>query len=246
MILSQEKVWFSHREDKWNVKRNKFRWIGGKQIKDWEGCTFGIVRTRKNKLRIVVHREADISSSYMDDAIVTLRYMLGFDITRVTEPESQQYISRTYDPENKEGPKERWVFQLDDDYWVWQWADKEGDLHTSPVYRIYERIKAEITKPSLTSHNIFDVDVKFEGDQTIPTVYQPSVDGLKNFVREIHCAELSPRNSVLRELQVSIMFNNEQLRQHAFLNKNLRGIPLAKIRANIRFRNDKYHCSEGC
>jgi len=220
MTLSSEEFWFSHREEKWIVDKGKFRWSGEKQIWDWDSCTIGLVRTVKdNKLRIIVRSETETFSEYMGNKNVTLRFMLGFDITRVSEPESELYISRKYKPEKTEGPKERWVFQLDDDYWVWQWAEKEGDLHTSSMYRLYERIRAETLNPSLTGHNIFDIDVKITGGKIIPVVYQPSVDALKNFVREIHCAELPLEKDALPEIEVSIMFNNEQLREHYLLNK---------------------------
>jgi hypothetical protein len=219
MILSQEAFWFSHREEIWDIKNGKFLWTREKRVWDWDNCTFGLVRTRKNELRIIVRSEFEIPSSYMGKKPVTLRYMLGFDVKQVSEPEFGPYTARKYKPKKKEGPKERWGFQLDDNYWIWQWADKEDDLRTSPVYQLFRRIRDEISSPSLTSHNIFEVDVECEEGRIIPVVYQPSVDGLKNFVREIHSAELSSRDGAYQEIEVSIIFANEQLRAHAIFNK---------------------------
>lgn len=216
--MSQEKFWFSHREEIWEVKNGKFLWTGEKRVWDWDSCTIGLVRTRKNKLRIVVRSETDTFSTYMGNQDVTLRYMLGFDVEEVLEPESESYTARKYKPEKTEGPKERWVFQLDDDYWIWQWAEEEADLASSPVYRLYERIRDERSNHFLTSHNIFEADVETEEGRIIPVFYQPAIDGLKNFVREVHCAEIKPREGAHQEIQVSIMFENEQLREHAFLN----------------------------
>ena len=218
MIMSREEFWFSHRENIWEVKNGKFSWTKEERVWDWDSCTFGLVRTRNNEFRIVVHSENVIESKYMGKKPITLRYMLGFDIEQVSEPHTDSYTARKYKPEKTEGPKERWVFQLDDDYWIWRWAEKGGDLRSSPVYRLFERIREEISDPSLTSHNIFEVDVASKEDGIIPVVYQPSVDNLKNFVREIHCAEL-PREDALQEIEVSIIFANEQLRQHAIFNK---------------------------
>lgn len=220
MVLTSEEFWFSHREEKWHVEKETFSWTREKQVWDWDSCTIGLVRTTSdNKLKIVVRSKTESYSEYMGEKNVTLRFMLGFDVTKVSEPQSEPYVARKYKPEKKEGPKERWVFQLDDDHWIWQWAPKEGDLHSSPVYRLFERVRDEISSPSLTGHNIFEVDVESQGDKYIPVIYQPAVDALKNFVREIHCAELPSTQDEYQEIEVSIIFNNEQLRDHAIANE---------------------------
>ena len=50
-------------------------------------------------------------------------------------------------------------------------------------------------------------------DKIIPVIYQPAIDSWKNYVREIHCHKVSGN-----ELEVTILFNNENLREHAILN----------------------------
>jgi hypothetical protein len=50
----------------------------------------------------------------------------------------------------------------------------------------------------------------------IPIIYQPSVDGLKNFLREIHCAQ-KDLDEAKSEVEVTLVFNNEQLRNHSWL-----------------------------
>ena len=50
-------------------------------------------------------------------------------------------------------------------------------------------------------------------DKIIPVIYQPAIDSWKNFVREIHCYRVNND-----ELEVTILFNNEHLREHAILN----------------------------
>jgi hypothetical protein len=47
----------------------------------------------------------------------------------------------------------------------------------------------------------------------IPVIYQPAIDSWKNFVREIHCHRVDSN-----EFEVTILFNNEHLREHAILN----------------------------
>ena len=218
--MSSYEFWFSHVEEKWSVDKGKFSWTGEKQVWDFDSCTIGLARTLKeNKLRVLVRSKYDRLSEYMGGKSVRLRYMLGFDVTRVSEPDSEPYTARKNDPEKREGPKERWVFQLDDDYWIWQWAQEGGDIRSSAIHRLFERLRDEISNPSLTSHNIFEVDVESKDGALIPVIYQPAVDALKNFVRELHCAELPSRPDGAREVEVSIMFNNEQLREHAIANE---------------------------
>ncbi len=43
----------------------------------------------------------------------------------------------------------------------------------------------------------------------IPIIYQPALDSLKNYVRQVHCAEIEPD-----VYEISIVFNNEVLRKH--------------------------------
>ena len=57
-----------------------------------------------------------------------------------------------------------------------------------------------------------------QDDRVIPVIYQPSVDALKNFVREVHCAKGPTNQDGSYEMEVSILFNNERLRQHGILN----------------------------
>ena len=49
----------------------------------------------------------------------------------------------------------------------------------------------------------------------IPAIYQPAIDQLKNFVREIHCSKTSD-NRKLIFIEVSILFNNEELEDTKF------------------------------
>jgi hypothetical protein len=50
-------------------------------------------------------------------------------------------------------------------------------------------------------------------DDFVPIIYQPAVDSLKNFVREVHCAKIIRRDSSV-DIEVSLVFNNEELRHY--------------------------------
>jgi hypothetical protein len=211
--MNNEEVWFSHREKKWEVIDGKFSWTDKEDIWDFDYCTVGIARTLENELIGVVRSRTDKNSGYMGDKPVELRFMLGFPINRVKEPATELYTARKNIPEKKEGPGERWVCQIDDDYWIWEWAKAGEDISSSNIFQLYKLIKKEGSFPSIMSDNIFDVDVQ-EKDDIIPVIYQPAVDSLNNFVREVHCARKPIDQYGSYDVEVTIIFNDEHLQKH--------------------------------
>ena len=78
-----------------------------------------------------------------------LRYMLGFEISgKPSEPKTELYTARNNIPNRKEGPKNRWVFQLDDKHWIWEWAQEGVDITNSTIYSLYHEIVNELEHPS--------------------------------------------------------------------------------------------------
>ena len=211
--MNTEEVWFSHREKKWEVTNGKFSWTDKEDIWDFDHCTVGIARTLENELIGVVRSRTNTNSSYMGDKPVELRFMLGFPINKVTEPATELYTARKKIPDKKEGPRERWVCQFDDDYWIWEWARDGEDISSSNIFQLYQLIKKEGSVPSMMSDNIFDADIE-KNDDIIPVIYQPAVDSLKNFVREVHCAKKSIDPYGSYEVEVTIIFNDEHLQKH--------------------------------
>ncbi len=150
---------------------------------------------------------------------VLLRYMLGFEISgKPLEPTTELYVARNNIPARREGPKERWVLQLDSKHWIWEWAQEGKEITNSVVYGLYRHIINELEHPSIPGDNIIKAQVDVQSDSLVPVVYQPSVDALKNFVREVHCAKGPINEDGSYVVEVSILFNNERLRQHGFLN----------------------------
>ncbi|MCX9012829.1 MAG: hypothetical protein OIN66_17145 [Candidatus Methanoperedens sp.] len=150
---------------------------------------------------------------------VELRFMFGFGICKISEPRVECYIAQKNKPEKREGPKKRWVFQLENDYWFWEWAKEGGDIKSSNTYGLYELINREMSSPSIESDNIFDVELDEKDDRIIPVIYMPAVDTLGNFLREVHCAEKPPTDNGSVEVEVSLVFNNELLRRHSLVHK---------------------------
>jgi hypothetical protein len=148
-------------------------------------------------------------------------------ILKIYRPWEDVYTARKNEEEREvlEGPNERFVFQFNDNCWVWEWAKEGEKLESSNIYKFYESIFKEISSPSKKDDNIFDVEgvkvitSKKEKEcalKNIPVIYQPAIDSMKNFVRIVNCAPYKTVEEHL-EIEVSLIFNNEQLRKHSFL-----------------------------
>lgn len=216
-------VWFSQMQNRYDaeIRNNQkvFHWTDSAELWDWDNCSVTAVKISENKTRIVIRSRHDVLSNYRKKE-VKLKYMLGFDITRIHTPKSERYHQPPeHNTKNKAyGPsRERWVFQIDNDYWIWQWAEDGKSLEESEVYKLYESLTKVQFSPYTGMKNIFEDTWRSgednEDTKIIPVIYQPAIDSWKNFIREIHCHKLSSY-----EIEVTILFNNESLREHALLN----------------------------
>jgi hypothetical protein len=217
--LFAKKVWFTLKEKKWTVGFfGKFYWTGKEELWDEDNCNVNFERTLNNKCLIVVRRSRKKRSSFMGKK-VTLRYMIGFEIQeKPSKPKTELYTARKNYPKKSEGPKNRWVLQLDDKHWIWEWAQEAEDITKSTIYSLYLELLNELDHPSKTPNNFFNVQVEQQDNKVIPVIYQPNVDTLKNFLREIHCAKGIVNDDGSYEIEVTLLFNNERLRQHGILN----------------------------
>src|SRR5206468_7734042 len=174
------------------------------------------------KLRIFIRGHENKYSDY-NKKIVRPTFLLVIDVDTIAVPEEQDYQigserkdlktlhSRTFS---------RYVFQLDNDYWIWEWKKNYSDIKQSMIYRIYEQIKTLLSNPpekEVENGSIMAIPPFLHDDKDpLPVIYQPAIDKLKNFVREIHCWKT--RDDRGEYIEVSIMFNNEQLRRHKSVN----------------------------
>ena len=147
----------------------------------------------------------------------------------------------------------RWVFKLDNRYWIWQWATDGVDIKSTKIQNLYEDIRdflkessyhfegrqdeprssvaeVRITKDNGQKNNesgisndnrrdnIFKVKIDENFNEFVPIIYQPAIDSLRNFVREVHCKKYA-NPDLTTDLEVSLLFNNEALRRHKILNR---------------------------
>ena len=163
---------------------------------------------------------------------VKVRYMLGINIVNVSDIKIENYelsqdnylIRENIDKnelfqENKNVSKQRIAFQLDDRYWIWDWYDGINIEDTS-IYKLHKYILSNKEYAQEIEKGIFKIIIdedeldpdKLKQSHIIPIIYQPALDSLKNYIRQIHCSEIEPN-----VYEISIVFNNEVLRQHKIL-----------------------------
>ena len=235
--MSKNTVWFTLKEKKWTVGYfGKFYWTGKEEFWDENNCTINIERTLSGKFLIVVRRSRKKFSRFMEKE-VTLRYMIGFEIVaKPSEPTTEMYTAKKNIPNKTEGPKNRWVLQLDDKHWIWEWVQEGDDITNSTIYGLYQDILNELDHPSMSPNNVFNVQLDDQDDRVIPVIYQPNVDALKNFLREVHCAKGPANKDGSYEVEVCLLFNNERLRQHGILNFYLRSLSAINLRKANGYR----------
>jgi hypothetical protein len=151
--------------------------------------------------------------------IVRPTFLLIIDIDRISTPfeELYQIGSDRKDLKSLQWKTyPRYVFRIDG-YWIWEWTKKYSDIKQSNVYSIYKQITAFLDDiiDNGESHNIIVETLPHDEKGVLPAIYQPAIDKLDNFVREIHCLEYEADKRII---EVSILFNNEQLRRHRIVN----------------------------
>jgi len=214
-------IWFSHIELMRKVKRNligkkRIKWTDNPEWWDWDNCFVSAVKTKEGKIRIIIRSSKVIFSDYKKRN-VKLKYMLGFDIDHIPELEKDEYHEPPEKNPNKQQGKllSRWVLKLDEKHHIWQWKKNDRTIETSELATIREKLKNIQNEPyDPTKSNIFHADSLQSDNRIIPVIYQPAIDSLKNFVREVHCNKID-----YKTIKVTLLFNNEHLTKHKYLDK---------------------------
>lgn len=250
--MDAEGLWFSKLEREYSADLRQFSWTDEQRTWDWKNLTsVDLVRTRDGRRRLILRRRGEIHTRFGRpdkevasgkdgpmgtgaegeiDTGAALRYMLGIEIHDPPgDIETDYYTAKILDHQTNhwrlEGPKLRWSFKVGDEAWIWQWADERAGPSRYPleakIGEVHKYINDCYFEEGPIYANIFKLDVE-KNDECLPVVYQPAVDGLKNFVREVH---RSPKpidgkkgEDGGREVEVTIVFNNEELRRHKWLN----------------------------
>ena len=203
------------------------------------GKTRLVIRTNTNRNSHYMGNKP-INLRYMLDIDVQQISDLYTEYYKVNIPAKDPYPHKDIPKSITKTQYKRHVFQLcgnrsehdklndgDYTYWIWEWAKKDVDIKLHNIYKLYNQLyyfNKEKNIPNIQSplqkNVIFDVQLtEKETDNNIkntivPIIYQPAFDSLQNFVREIHYAIIEKDI-----VEVSIIFENEQLRRFKYLNK---------------------------
>ena len=211
--------WFSQEEPNWNSIIRDGRKVfeqNGYKLHDWQNCNVSAFSTDSGKVRVNVRRRNMQYSMYMKRNI-EIKFLYSLDISSIEEPVIEKYDQSSW--RNDDSPEFRWVIHLKKegnqhqdrrDCSIWQWAS-QGDIRQSDIFRLFRDIEMKLKSPNYI--NLDDVDDDTEAnDQVIPVIVQPSTDGWKNFVRQVHSAKLDDF-----EEEFTLVFNDEHLRKHGIL-----------------------------
>jgi hypothetical protein len=218
-------VWFSHTGTEYAVNEvggNKIMEFKKTKIFDWDNCSIRISRSPVKKLRLFIRGHQHKYSEY-NKKIVRPTFLLIIDVNSVSKPYEESYkigSERKHLKSLQSRNYPRFVFRLDNGYWIWEWKKKYSDIKQSKLFAIYEQINALLDDSidhEVGPDNIIVEATPHDEKGILPAVYQPAIDKLENFVREIHCSKGSDEDNRIF-IEVSIMFNNEQLRRHRIVN----------------------------
>ena len=148
---------------------------------------------------------------------IEIKFLYSFDISSIEQPLTEKYDRNTG---KTDGEGSRWIMHLKKDgdqhrdkrdCSIWQWAS-EGDIKQSDAYRLFEDVdmKLKLSDPPVNVDDVANSDIN---NQVIPVIVQPSTDGWKNFVRQVHSAKLDGSG----EYEFTLVFNDEHLRRHGML-----------------------------
>jgi hypothetical protein len=198
------------------IGKKRIKWTDIPEKWDWDNCFVSAVKKKEGKkVRIIIRSSKIIHSDYKRRD-VKLKYMLGFDIDHVVELEQDEYNEPKGNPNKQQGKLlPRWVLKLDEKHFIWQWKEHDRTIETSELATIREKLKNiqdEAYDP--IKSNIFHTDSQQDDSRVVPVIYQPAVDSLKNFVREVHCNNIDDKT-----IKVTLLFNNEHLTKHKYLDK---------------------------
>ncbi len=217
MSIGDNLTWFSHIGNEYEVsavgnkKIVEFR--STEKIFDWDNCSIQITRSPLKQLRIFIRGQAHRYSDY-HKMIVKPIFFLSIDIDSITPPTEDEYqigMERKDLKSLHSRHFRRYVFALDGRYWIWEWKKDYADIKQSKVYLIYKKILENLDnliQKKVENENLIVAAFPHTDNDLIPAIYQPAIDQLKNFVREIHCSKISDDNKPIF-IEVSIMFNNE-------------------------------------
>jgi hypothetical protein len=202
----------------------------------WSNCNISFEKVSDDTIRFMVRREKEISLSYKTkmrwDAKqkstfpgkknhnnYMLHYVIHFDVQISSLPKminEEKIEEQLHDKKEYGDIKDSWVLYLDTHHKIWTWKDNEKDTKNIMI-KILESINKKVNNEHISPNAVDRGDSKINMDiqpVVYPVVNHPTRDlGGRNYIQEIHLHRSKMDNKIL----VTIVYNDERLREHAWL-----------------------------
>lgn len=194
----------------------------------WNNCLLSFQKISNEKIRFLVRRKKLVSlsnntklrwdqkqknpSSKWNKFL--LHYIIHFDVNISDLPESivEDKIPVQLTEKEYGDFRDSWILYLDTNHRIWSWKNSQEDTRIA-MMKILDSINrkrtneyVQVNRPN--ANNSIDKNM-------LPVIYHPSRDltGTRNYIQEIHLNRSKPDNKI----QVTIVYNDEQLRNNAIV-----------------------------
>lgn len=221
---------FSYKQEEYDEltegARRYLDWNNEIKIWRYDDCKVTVIGMANQRVRIVLRRNISGKSRFMKSKY-SVNLMMGFIATKSNEPKKNKgKWEIKFDVEQSADSHHR---DLND---VKIWSENEKS-----IWDLYEEIIKKTGKPP-TDSTIFSSDVE-ENNMMVPIIYQPRIDAWENFLREIHVNEQSKD-----KFEITLVFQDEQLRKHVIVDMLYRIIRLFKYKRTVDIENFYIHKSQ--
>jgi len=223
-----ENLWFSYTG---SSRRDLKPW-------HWKNCKISFEKNSNNYIRFVVKRIKNIffdentklrwdkKQKYTGSKLnkYTLHYVIHFDVQISLLPimiDEEKIEEQRYDKKGSKKKYDCWVLNLGPHHKIWKRKDEDNKAKNN-MNKILESIKRKENSQQISSFDVSKRNVNASMNIQI-VLYHPARDlwgeHIRNYIQEIHLRRLEAENKIL----VTIVYNGERLREHAWLDWIYRG-----------------------
>jgi hypothetical protein len=199
----------------------------------WKNCKISFEKNLDNSITFMVKRTKII---FLDDNTklrwdkkqktagsklnkYTLHYVIHFNVQIPLLPNMihEEKIEEQRHGKKASGEKKDcWVLNLDNQHKIWKRKDEDNEARNN-MMKILESIKIKQKSQQISPVDVSKRGVKANIMNIQVVVYHPARDlwgeHIRNYIQEIHIKRLVTENKIL----VTIVYNDERLREHAWL-----------------------------
>ncbi|MGI9566778.1 MAG: hypothetical protein ACR2LL_07170 [Nitrosopumilus sp.] len=221
--LKMSNFWFTHAEHVWKSELHNWKpdfvWTDRLEKWTWDNCSISAQKINNEIIRIMIRSKGKVNTRISKDSTqeseITFSY--NFDVTEIPDITTEDNFIIPHNEYQKETSQKetRRVLRLikinekdlnKNKCEIWEWASESG----------LDKIKQMLDDIKNTNSSKIEPIPTISIDDThefYPVIYQPAIDTAKNFLRQVHI-----HKNKENLFEVSLVFNNEELRQNGILN----------------------------